>query len=53
MLRFGASGTDFIGVPVYVGGENPSTWADYALAPGSPGKGAASDGLDVGIRVGT
>lgn len=34
---------------VYVG---PVTaWAGYALAPGSAGKGAASDGLDAGIRA--
>lgn len=30
-----------------------TTWAGYALAPGSLGKGAASDGLDLGIRTGT
>ena len=28
-----------------------SVWAGFALAAGSPGKGAASDGLDTGIRV--
>jgi hypothetical protein len=28
-----------------------TSWAGFALAPGSPGKGAASDGLDTGIRV--
>ena len=26
-------------------------WAGFELAPGSPGTGAASDGLDTGIRV--
>lgn len=35
---------------VYVG--PASSWAGFALAPGSAGKGAASDGLDAGIRVG-
>jgi hypothetical protein len=38
------------GTPRYVSA-NPTTWADYALAPGSPGKGDASDGSDRGIRV--
>lgn len=38
--------------PVFVGGVKPSSWAGYALAAGSPGKGSASDGLDRGIRVG-
>jgi hypothetical protein len=28
-----------------------TTWSGFALASGSPGKGAASDGLDVGIRT--
>jgi hypothetical protein len=51
MLRSGASGTNFIGTPVYVGGANPTNNAGFALASNSPGKGAASDGLDVGIRV--
>jgi hypothetical protein len=41
---------DFIGIPQYVGGADPTTYDGYCLAPGSPGKGAASDGLDVGIR---
>ena len=45
------SGSDFIGTPRFVGGSNPNTYAGYALASGSPGKGAASDGADVGARV--
>lgn len=37
-----------VGAPVFVG---PLTsYAGFRLAAGSPGKGAASDGLDVGIR---
>ncbi len=45
------SASDFIGKPVFVGGANPTTYAGYALAAGSPGKGQASDGGDVGARV--
>jgi hypothetical protein len=50
LVRQGASGGNFLGSPVFVGGANPSGYAGFRLAPGSPGKGAASDGLDVGIR---
>lgn len=35
----------------FVGGSSPTTWAGFALAPGSVGKNAADDGLDDGIRV--
>ena len=51
MLRSGASGSDFGGTPQFVGGASPTTWEGYRLAPGSPGKGAASDGADVGARI--
>lgn len=51
MVRLGpALPGDFVGVPVFVGGANPSTYEGYCLAPGSPGKGRAADGSDVGIR---
>jgi hypothetical protein len=40
-----------IGKPLFVGGAHPTTYAGYRLAPGSPGRGAASDGGDLGIRV--
>ena len=40
-----------VGAPVFVGGANPTTYAGYQLAPGSPGKATASDGTDRGIRV--
>lgn len=49
MLRSGASGTNFVGVPQYAGGANPTNYAGFMLSSGSPGKGAASDGRDVGI----
>jgi hypothetical protein len=52
MLLSGASGQNFNGTPSFQGGANPTTYAGFALAAGSPGKGRASDGLDVGIRVG-
>ena len=45
------SSSDFIGVPQFVGGSDPTTYAGYGLATGSPGKGRASDGGDVGARV--
>jgi hypothetical protein len=43
---------DVYGTPAFVGGSNPTTFtsrADYRLAPGSPGKSAASDGSDIGL----
>ena len=40
-----------IGAPAFVGGANPTTYAGFLLAPGSPGKATASDGTDRGIRV--
>jgi len=38
------------GTPIYTGGTNPTTYGGFHLASGSPGKGAASDGTDMGIR---
>jgi hypothetical protein len=47
-----ASGSNaVIGTPTFVGGANPTTYAGFALASGSAGQAAASDGLDIGIRV--
>lgn len=40
-----------VGTPVFVGGTSPSSYAGFALAAGSPGKGNASDGADRGIRT--
>ena len=40
------------GKPTYVGGARPTSYADYRLASGSLGKGKASDGLDIGARIG-
>jgi hypothetical protein len=37
------------GTPVFVGGKKPKSYQGYRLARGSPGKGAASDGGDLGI----
>jgi hypothetical protein len=39
------------GSPRFVGGKKPDSYAGFRLAPGSPGKGAASDGSDMGIRA--
>ena len=50
-LNSGLSGTgDITGRPVWTGGSSPSSYDGYHLAPGSPGKSAASDGTDIGIR---
>lgn len=50
MLRSGATGTNFNGTPSYTGGTAPTNYSGFYLNPGSPGKGAGSDGFDVGIR---
>lgn len=54
MCRTTCSGTGSLNMtPVFAGGSDPNTFTsrcDYALALGSPGKGVASDGLDIGIR---
>ncbi|MGZ3743127.1 MAG: hypothetical protein ACXVBQ_04640 [Pseudobdellovibrionaceae bacterium] len=39
-----------IGVPSYLGGTLPSTWAGFQLAPNSLGHNAGSDGKDLGIN---
>jgi hypothetical protein len=39
------------GRPTFAGGPTPSSYAGFALAAGSLGKGTASDGLDAGIRL--
>ena len=47
-----ANGTaDVRGRPTYVGGPGPTTFAGFALAAGSLGKGNASDATDRGARV--
>jgi hypothetical protein len=51
MLRSGASGQNFNGTPVFVGGSSPTDFAGFLLAAGSPGKAAATDGSDVGIHA--
>jgi hypothetical protein len=50
-LDSGMSGIgDITGTAVWTGGSHPTSYAGYHLAPGSPGKSAASDGADMGIR---
>lgn len=51
MLRSGATGQNFNGIPVFAGGASPAAYADFLLASGSPGRTAASDGTDVGIAA--
>ena len=42
---------DVLDQPVYVGGNQPTTYEGFELAAGSPGKGTASDGTDRGARI--
>jgi hypothetical protein len=50
-LNCRCSGSNNItGAPAFVGGSKPTTYAGYRLAERSAGKGAASDGTDIGIR---
>jgi hypothetical protein len=52
LLRTPSKGpANLTGLPVYVGGTHPTSFAGFALAPGSRGTGNASDGLDRGIRL--
>jgi hypothetical protein len=51
MFYKAATGSNFTGRPVYVGGASPTSYAGFKLAPRSPGKGRASDGTDVGARI--
>ncbi len=54
LFRVSNSGTgDLTGAPQYVGGAAPATFAGFALAPGSPGIGKASDGTNMGIELPT
>ena len=51
-LNAGVSGPGNVkGAPVFVGGKKPKSYQGYRLARGSRGKGAASDGSDLGIRA--
>ncbi len=50
MLRSGASGQNFNGIPVFAGGASPTTWEGFKLASNSPGFTGATDGGSVGIR---
>jgi len=43
---------DVRGKPTYLGGTAPTSYAGFALASGSRGKGDASDGSDRGARIG-
>ncbi|HWC25816.1 MAG TPA: LamG-like jellyroll fold domain-containing protein [Solirubrobacteraceae bacterium] len=48
----GAGANSLLADPVFVGGLDPTTYEGFRLAAGSPGRGAASDGLDMGARFG-
>jgi hypothetical protein len=52
MVRSGAATGDFVGAPTFQGGAAPTTYAGYRLTTSSEGAGRASDGLDVGARIG-
>ncbi|RKQ84575.1 hypothetical protein C8N24_6707, partial [Solirubrobacter pauli] len=49
LLRRNATSSERIGIPVFSGGADPSSYAGFLLAPTSPGKGTASDGTDPGV----
>jgi hypothetical protein len=49
LLHSEAGSGDLLGTPVFVGGPSPTSYAGFRLATGSPGRGAASDGTDIGI----
>lgn len=51
LVRSSAAGGDVTGVPTFVGGLIPSTFAGFELTAGSPGKGAGSTppGSDIGV----
>jgi hypothetical protein len=54
LFRVANPGTgDVTGSPQFVGGAAPTTFAGFALAPGSKGIGAASDGTNMGIELPT
>jgi hypothetical protein len=48
---YGQDSHSLSGSPTFVGGENPSSISDFALAYGSVGKEAASDGKDIGADI--
>ncbi len=50
MVRQSAGSGDFVGIPMFAGGANPTTWEGYKLTTNSPGYTGASDGNSVGIR---
>lgn len=52
VARGGGGAGDKAGAPVFVGGDHPLSRAGFRLRQGSPGRGAASDGTDVGSAGG-
>jgi hypothetical protein len=51
-LSSSTAGThDVKGTPTFVGGNNPSQWTGFQLAPSSAGKGAGNDGQDMGVEA--
>ena len=46
--ELGTGAHDVVGLPTYAGGAEPDTWGGYELTQESLGKGAASDGRDIG-----
>jgi hypothetical protein len=49
LVRRGAASGELVGVPAFKGGATPTLLEGFRLANGSPGRGQASDGLDIGI----
>jgi len=52
MIRSGAGTGDLTGAPTFQGGTAPANYAGYRLTTSSEGAGRASDGLNVGARIG-
>jgi parallel beta-helix repeat protein len=48
---FGPGAHSLVSIPTFVAGGSPTTYAGYALAAGSLGNNAASDGTDIGINA--
>ena len=47
LLRQNIAAGDLLGAAALIGGAGPTSYQGFALAPGSPGKGAASDRTDI------
>lgn len=51
IAHYGGDAHSIAGIPTFVGGGNPSSLSDFALANGSLGRNAAADGTDLGANL--